>query len=165
MGERVRNGPGPADRRVRLVGEPGGSVVSELASREGFPAPEATEDAAVVRAMYRALEEDAVTLAGYLDPGIEWIDPMVTRLPFDGTRRGVTAVLRNAFRRCADGTGPRVSAETFAEFGDGVLVAGRFLEREADREPEGRPFLHECFVRAGRVVRIREYPAENERGG
>ena len=125
--------------------------------REGTPdAGEVSEDADVVRAMYRALEErDAPALARHTDPRITWVHPLVARLPFDGTRRGLQTVLRAAFRRdAADGTGPEVSAETFLEFGDGVLVAGRFLDG-----PVEEPFLHECFVRGGKVVLIREYPA------
>jgi ketosteroid isomerase-like protein len=105
--------------------------------------------------MYQALEErDAPALARRTDPRITWVHPLVARLPFDGTRRGLQTVLRAAFRRDEDGTGPEVSAETFLEFGDGVLVAGRFLGG-----PVEEPFLHECFVRGGKVVLIREYPA------
>lgn len=133
---------------------------NEELSSKGFPVAEAAEDAAAVRAMYRALEGgDTPTLARHADPGIEWVHPAATRLPFDGTRRGLTAVLQSAFRRDADGTGPRVSAETFLELGDGVLVVGRFLGR-AEYGTEETPFLHECFVRGGRVVVIREYPVE-----
>ena len=85
---------------------------------------------------------------------------MAARMPFDGTRRGLQTVLRAAFRHGTDGTGPRVSAQTFLEFGDGVLVVGRFLwERGAEGEPVEEPFMHECFVRGGKVVLIREYPA------
>ena len=124
--------------------------------REGAPSSgEVSEDADVVRAMYQALEErDAPALARRTDPRIAWVHPLVARLPFDGTRRGLQTVLRAAFRRDEDGTGPEVSAETFLEFGDGVLVAGRFLGG-----PVEEPFLHECFVRGGKVVLIREYPA------
>jgi ketosteroid isomerase-like protein len=140
--------------------------MAKIARSEGIPAAEATEDAVVVRALYRALEEGRVSdLAPYVDPDISWVHPMVARLPFDGARRGLGAVLRNAFLRHADGTGPRVSAGTFIELGDGVLVAGRLTE---DRGTEGalreRPFLHECTVRGGRVVLIREYPAGGEGG-
>ena len=136
--------------------------MSKLTRNEGLPATEATEDVTVVREMYRALEEGNVpALARYVEPSIEWMHPMVTRLPFDGTRRGLTAVLQSAFRREADGTGPRVSAETFLELGDGVLVVGRFLESRGAEGAE-EPFLHECFVRGGRVGRIREYPAQIE---
>lgn len=140
--------------------------MSKLTRNEGFPAAEAMEDATVVRAMYRALEEgNAPALARYADPSIEWIHPMVTRLPFDGTRRGLTPVLESAFRRGADGMGSRVSAETFLELGDGVLVVGRLLDqRRAENESNEAPFLHECFVRGGRVVRIREYPVEQDKG-
>lgn len=138
--------------------------MSKLIRNEGFLAAEAAEDAAVVRAMYRAIEEGNVpALARYADPEIEWMHPVVTRLPFDGTRRGLTAVLESAFRRDAEGMGPRVSAETFLELGDGVLVVGRLLGRgRVEDESNEAPFLHECFVRGGRVVRIREYPAESE---
>jgi len=138
--------------------------MSKLTRNEGLPAVEATEDATVVRAMYRALEEgNAPALARYADPAIEWMHPMVTRLPFDETRHGLTAVLHSAFRHEADGTGPRVSAETFLELGDGVLVIGRLLgQGRAEDEPDDTPFLHECFVRGGRVIQIREYPAESE---
>jgi hypothetical protein len=51
---------------------------------------------------------------------------MVTRLLFGGTQRGLTTVVRYAFRRSGDGADPWVSAETFLEFGDGVLVVGLF---------------------------------------
>jgi hypothetical protein len=109
--------------------------------------------------MYRALEEsDALTLARHADPRIEWLDPLVTRLPFDGTRHGLPAILRAAFRRDERGAGPRVSAGTFLEFGDSVLVAGRFLQM-GGAEEAGEPFLHECFVRGGRIVLICGFPA------
>ncbi len=132
-------------------------------SRDGVSpsAAERSEDAAVVRAMYRALGEgDASIFTRYVDPRAEWVDPMVARLPFDGVRRGLPALLRHAFRRGADGEEPRVSAETFLEFGDGVLVVGRFLGRAgAEGEQTEEPFVHECYVKGGRVIRIREYPA------
>ena len=136
--------------------------MSKLTRNEGFPAAEATEDAAVVRAMYQALEEQNVpAFACHADAAIEWIHPMATRLPFDGTQRGFTAVLRNAFRRDVGGAGPRICAETFLEFGDGVLVAGRFLSPcGAQDGTNEEPFLHECFVRGDKVIRIREYPAQ-----
>ena len=134
--------------------------MSKIARSEGVPAAETAEDVTVVRAMYRALEEgDVSDLALYADPGISWVHPMVARLPFDGTRRGLTAVLQSAFQRDAGGTGPRVSAGTFLELGDGVLVAGRLTEEGTSNE---KPFLHECTVRGGRVVLLREYPAEIE---
>jgi hypothetical protein len=52
---------------------------------------------------------------------------MVTRLPFDGARRVLPAVVRHAFRRGGDGDEPRISKERFLEFHDGVRVVGRFL--------------------------------------
>lgn len=124
--------------------------------REGTPdAGEASEDASVVCAMYRALERgDLSALTRHADPRITWVHPMVARLPFDGTRRGLQTVVRAAFRRGAHGTGPALYAETFLEFGDGVLVAGRFLHDSVEEA-----FLHECFVRRGKVVLIREYTA------
>lgn len=108
--------------------------------------------------MYRALEEgNTPALARYADPAIEWMHLMVTRLPFDGTRRGLTAVLQSAFRHEAYETGPLVSAETFLELGDGVLVIGRLLDQgRAEDEPDETSFLHECLVRGGRVIQIRE---------
>lgn len=147
-------------RRPAKETGPGGGDAPKPAGVRTPPA-EAAKDSDVVRAMYRALAEgDTGSLAGHADPEIEWVDPLVTRLPFDGTRRGLAAVLRVAFRRGADGTGPRISAETFLELGDGVLVAGRFLGCRGD-EAEESPFLHEACVRGDRVVRIREYPAES----
>ena len=94
-----------------------------------------------------------------MDPQVEWVDPAVTRLPFDGVLGGLPSVLRAAFHRTEDGNDPRVFADTFLEMGDGVLVVGRFAGGEDADTPE-TPFLHECSVRAGRVIRIREYPAE-----
>ena len=132
-----------------ILGLPGGDGRTVAAQ-------EASENAAVVRAMYRALEGDGdatTLLERRADPQVAWVHPMVARMPFDGTRRGLQTDLRAAFRRGTDGTGPRVSAQTFLEFGDGVLVVGRFLWER------GEPFMHECFVRGGKVVLIREYPA------
>jgi ketosteroid isomerase-like protein len=136
--------------------ERGQAPVPGLLRRDGSPpAAELAEDADVVRAMYRAIEEgDLEAFSRFADPDIGWIDPVVSRLPYDGTRRGVPSVLRAAFRHREDGTGPRPSAATFVELGDGVLVAGRFL---ADTGAE--PFLHECSVRGGRVFCVRGYPA------
>jgi ketosteroid isomerase-like protein len=125
-----------------------------------FPVPgEFQEDTATVRAAYSALEAgDARTLARYLDPRVEWVHPAATRLPFDGLVRGLPSVLRSAFRRTEDGEGPRTSADTYLELGDGVLVVGRF-SAEVGAEGSEAPFLHECSVRGGRIYRIREYPA------
>lgn len=126
-------------------------------SRGGSAAlAEFSEDAAMAREMYRALEEgDDAALARWVDPGVRWIHPAVTRLPFDGTRHGLPDVLRAAFGRDESGAGPRVAADTFLEFGDGILVVGRFVHGDGGEEL----FLHECSVRDGRVVLIREYPA------
>ena len=124
------------------------------------PVPgEFLEDAETVRAAYRALEDgDAEAMARHADPGIAWVHPAVARLPFDGVRRGLPSVLRAAFRKSEDGAGPRIFADTFLELGDGVLVVGRFTEGHGP-EKDAVPFLHECFVRGGRIYRIREYPA------
>lgn len=124
-----------------------------------FPVPgEFLDDIGTVRAAYRALEGgDVQALARHLDPQVEWVHPAVARLPFDGLLRGLPSVLRSAFRRGEDGSGPRVFADTFLELGDGVLVVGRFAEDET--EEAGAPFLHECFVKNGGIFRIREYPA------
>ena len=136
-------------------------MISSGPRRRGLPAAgELAEDAPAVRAVYRALEEGAPEKAAQLmHPRVEWVDPAVTRLPFDGVLRGLPSVLRAAFRRTEDGDGPRVFADTFLELGDGVLVVGRFAEGNGAAGPE-TPFLHECSVRAGRIIRIREYPAE-----
>ena len=136
-------------------------MISSGPRRGGLPAAgELAEDATVVRAVYRALEEGTPQEAArHTDPRVEWVDPAVTRLPFDGVLRGLPSVFRAAFRRTEDGNGPRVFADTFLEMGDGVLVVGRFEGSEDADAPE-TPFLHECSVRAGRVIRIREYPAE-----
>ena len=121
---------------------------------------ETNADVFAVRAMYRAFEAgDARDLSCCVSPDVYWVHPVVTRLPFDGTRRGLPALLRSAFRRAADGTGPRVLAETFVEFGDGVLVVGRFLGDPAQEDGSAEePFMHECFVKGGKVIGVREYP-------
>lgn len=125
-------------------------------SRGGTPPPgELSEDTDVVRAMYRALEAgDYGALVRTVDEEIVWVDPLVSRLPFDGTRRGLPAVLQAAFGGGERGGGMRVSAATFLEMGDGVLVAGRLL-----KGTEEKAFLHECSARNGKVFLIRGYPA------
>jgi ketosteroid isomerase-like protein len=137
-------------------------VISGRPRRGGLPAAgELAEDITTVRAAYRALESgDEQALTRYLYPQIEWVHPAVTSLPFDGVIRGLPSVLRSAFRRDEHGTGPHVSADTFLEIGDGVLVAGRFFR---NGEEDAAPFLHECSVRGGRIERIREYPAITSR--
>lgn len=134
-------------------------MISGRPRHNASPVPgEFLEDAAPVRAAYRALEDgDLRTLNLYMAPDVEWVHPMTTRLPFDGLVRGLPSVLRSAFRLKGEGVGPRVSAGTFLELGDGVLVVGRFEGNGT--EGSGTPFLHECSVRDGRIVRIREYPA------
>ena len=131
-------------------------MISGRPRQGGAPtAGELAEDITTVRAAYRALEAgDEKTLIGYLDPNVLWVHPAVTRLPFDGTVRGVPSVLRSAFRRDEDGNSPRISADTFLEIGDGVLVVGRFL---GEGDNDEAPFLHECFVKGGRILRIRAY--------
>ena len=110
--------------------------------------------AGVVRCAYRAVEEgDVLALARCLDARVGWVDPMVSRLPFDGLSRGLSALLRGAFRCGPDGKGPRVEAGVFLELGDGVLVMGRLLSTGGEE-----PFVHECSVRGGRVVLVRGYP-------
>ena len=139
----------------------GRRVISGSPRRSGLPAAgELAEDVTTVRAAYRALEaRDEQALSRYVDPRVVWVHPLVTRLPFDGTLRGLPHILRAAFRRNEEGTTACLCADTFLEMGDGVLVVGRFAEGEgADRHET--PFLHECSVRAGRIVCIREYPAE-----
>ena len=129
--------------------------------RGGLPAAgELAEDATTVRAAYRALEDgDPLTAGRHLDPHVEWVHPAVVRLPFDGVLTGPPSVLRAAFRRDEDGDGPRVLADTFLEMGDGVLVVGRLVEGQGPERTE-TPFLHECYVRAGKIFCIRGYPAE-----
>ena len=132
-------------------------MISDRPRHGAFPVPgELEEDVYTVRAAYGALEaSDERAAARFMDREVEWVHPAVTHLPFDGTVRGLPAVVRAAFRKNEDGTGPRVSAETFLEYGDGVLVAGRFIGEYGMEDP----FLHECFVREGRIILIREYPA------
>ncbi len=134
--------------------------MSRLDGREGGPgggeafAGEPSGDAGVVRSAYRSLEAgDHLAFARCLDARVGWVDPLVSRLPFDGLCRGLPALLRGAFRRDLSGMGPRIEAGTFVELGDGVLVVGRLLSPEGEE-----PFMHECFVRGGRVVLIRGYP-------
>jgi len=135
----------------------------ERERQEGHPAigcpvlGELSEDAVVVRAAYRAISEgDAPALDHLVNPGVVWVHPAVSRLPFDGTSCGLAAVLAGGFH-CRNGSIPPFTAETFLELGDGVLVVGRFFE--GDGQGSEKPFLHECFVRGGKIVTIREYPA------
>ena len=136
-------------------------MIADSQRRGELPAAgELAEDVTPVREVYRALADgDPQAAARYLDPRVEWVDPTVVRLPFDGVLRGLPSVLRAAFRRDEDGGGPRVFADTFLEMGDGVLVVGRLAGGE-DAEGTEAAFLHECSVRGGRVIRIREYPVE-----
>ena len=135
-------------------------MISGRPRHGAFPVPgEFLEDVTTVRAAYRALEAgDVQRLTRHLDPRVEWVHPAVTHLPFNGIVRGLPSVLRSAFRRSEKGDGPRISADTFLELGDGVLVVGRFAEGNGTEEA-GVPFLHECSVRNGSIIRIREYQA------
>jgi ketosteroid isomerase-like protein len=132
-------------------------MISGRPRHGAFPVPgELEEDVSTVRAAYTAIEAtDEETVARFMDPDVEWVHPAVTHLPFDGVVRGLPSVVRTAFRKNENGSGPQISADTFLEFDAGVLVAGRFI---GDHGMEDS-FLHECSVRAGRIERIREYPA------
>jgi ketosteroid isomerase-like protein len=132
-------------------------MISGRPRHGAFPVPgELQEDVSTVRAAYAAIEAaDERAVTRFIDREVEWVHPAVTHLPFDDIVKGLPAVVRGAFRKNEDGSGPRVSAETFLEFGDGVLVAGRFIGEYGVEDP----FLHECSVRAGRIILIREYPA------
>lgn len=113
----------------------------------GPPVPgEFLEDAVAVRAAYRALEDgDAEALARYVDPRIEWVHSAATRLPFDGTLRGLPSVLRAAFRLDEDGNGPQVaqpipswsSATAFWSWdaSRGVMVRNRPKRRSCTSAP------------------------------
>ena len=134
-------------------------MISGRPRRGGLPAAgELAQDVTTVRAAYRALEAgDEQALSRYVDPRVVWVHPLVTRLPFDGTLRGLPRVLLAAFRRSERGTTTaRLCADTFLEMGDGVLVAGRFLGGDGETD---KPFLHECHVRDGRIFCVRGYPA------
>ena len=132
-------------------------MISGRPRHEAFPVPgELQEDVSTVRAAYAAIEaSDERAVARFIDREVEWVHPAVTHLPFDGAVRGRKAVVRGAFRKNEDGSGPKVSAESFFELGDVVLVAGRFMRDHGMEDP----FLHKCCVKAGRVILIREYPA------
>ena len=132
-------------------------MISGRPRHEAFPVPgELQEDVSTVRAAYAAIEAgDMRAFSRFVDREVEWVHPWVSHLPFDGVARGLPDVVRAAFRRNEDSSGPKVSAESFLELGDGVLVAGRFIRDHGMEDP----FLHECCVRAGRVILIREYPA------
>ena len=73
----------------------------------------------------------------------------------------MTAVLQNALRREADGA--MGAGGDLSGLGNGVLVVGRLLYRGRVKDESNEvSFLHEDFVRDGRIVRIREYLAESE---
>lgn len=112
------------------------------------------EDATVVRALYRGIEEEDVPALAIRRPGgrVDTPDGHAPPLRRHAARLAGRPARRVSPRRGGDG--PRVSAETFLKFGDGVLVVGRFISAAGTE-----PFLHECFVRGGKVIRIREYPA------
>jgi uncharacterized protein len=132
-------------------------MISDRPRHGAFPVPgEIQEDVSTVRAAYRAVEaRDEQAIARFMDREIEWIHPAVAHLPFEGVVRGLPAAVHAAFRKNEDRTGPRVSADTFLELGHAVLVAGRFIGEYGMEDP----FLHECSVRSGRIILIREYPA------
>jgi hypothetical protein len=96
-------------------------MISGRPRHGAFPVPgELQEDVSTVRAALqggRGRGEQAT--ARLMDPKIEWVHPAVTHLPFDGVVLGLPAAVRAAFRQNEDGTGPRVSAETFLELGEG----------------------------------------------
>ena len=78
-----------------------------------------------------------------------------------GLRRSLTAVLQSVFRREADGA--MGASGDLSGVGNGVLVVGRLLYRGRVKDESNEvPFLHEDFVRDGKIVRIREYLAESE---
>jgi hypothetical protein len=112
-------------------------MISGRPRHGAFPVPgELQEDVSTDRAAYGTIEAaDERAVAHFMDPQIEWVHPAVTHLPFDGTVRCLPSVVRAAFRKNEDGSGPQIFADT----------AGRFIGDHGMEDP----FLHECFVRAG----------------
>lgn len=125
-----------------------GSAVQEIASSR-----------AVVEAAYRAFAiRDVDTLLGLLDPDVEWGEPDNPLIPSAGTRHGISGVVD--WLRIGKATESILALEPqrFLVDGDTVAVIGRTTVLAV---PTGRryetEFIHLVELRAGRIVRFREF--------
>lgn len=121
-----------------------------------------TDTFRIVRAVYEAFNRDGPSAAeALLHPAVTFSEPPVSRVPYAGFHSGpcsvVVAVFRHEPELWADF---KAVPEAFLCTGESVLVLGAF--RGTGREtgqPLRAPFVHECFLREGKVARIQSYPA------
>lgn len=119
------------------------------------------DSVAMVRGLYEAFNRGDLPTAWFLlDPAISFVEPLVSRLPYAGLHIGPRSVVAAVFRyETAVREDLRAFPETFLYTGESVVVLGFF--RSVNRETGEllrAPFVHECFVHGGKIVRIHSYP-------
>ncbi len=114
----------------------------------------------LVRRCYQAIvRQDFNALRGAMDPNLEWIEPEVPGLWFQGTHRGPEAVFKEVFEptggKIADF---RVETNQFLPVGEHVVVLGRFRGRgKAAGKELNANTVHVWTFRGGKVVRFQAY--------
>lgn len=121
-----------------------------------------TEIVRTVRTMYEAFNRAGLSAVGpLLHPAVTFSEPPVSRLPYAGFHSGPCSVAAAVFRHEPELWATFEAApEAFLCTGESVVVLGAFRGLGAEtEEPLCAPFVHECFLREGRVARILSYPA------
>lgn len=120
-----------------------------------------TDETKTVRAMYEAFNRgEIVSALPFLAPSITFAEPPLSGLPCSGFHSGPRSVTAALFRHERElWEDFRAIPETLVDTGESVLVLGCFhATGRATGEPLRAPFVHECFVRGGRISAISSYP-------
>lgn len=118
-------------------------------------------EAKTVRTMYEAFNRKELDAAlPLLAPSVTLAEPPVSGLPCSGFHSGPCSVTAALFRHERElWEDFRATVETLVDTGESILVLGCFTATgKATGEPLRSPFVHECFLRGGRISAIRSYP-------
>lgn len=118
--------------------------------------------AKTVRAMYEAFNRgELVSALPFLAPSVTFAEPPLSGLPCSGFHSGPRSVTAALFRHEKElWEDFRATVEALVDTGESVLVLGCFQAKgAATGEPLRAPFVHECFLRGGRISAIRSYPS------
>ena len=88
------------------------------------------------------------------DPLIEWVEPDVPGLPWQGTHRGPQAVSEKVFATIPAFEELELEPKNFFDLGEYVLAVGEgHLRAKATGKEWNGPFAHVWTVRNGKIVR------------
>ncbi len=88
------------------------------------------------------------------DPSIEWVEPDVQDLPWQGTHRGPQAISEKVFATISAFEELELEPKDFFDLGEYVLAVSQgHLRAKATGKEWNGPFAHVWTVRNGKIVR------------